>query len=309
MSIQNVQELMRMFEEVKISDGEDETWSARDLCQLFEYNWRNFEKVIKKAKTTIKHSGENPDISIDDSDKFDMLTFGVRKLKDYRLTRAGAYMVAMNADPAHKRVAFAKIYFGLQTRRAELIEQALLEIDERVKARKELSHAEKDLGAVLYERGVTGPGIGMVRSAGDSALFGVPTRRMKEKLGIKHPKPLADKLHTIAIKAKELSAAMTVHNADEKELIGQAKLQMEHVDNNLSVREALGKRGIQPENLPPGEDTAPVIRRLRAEERKTLPASTTPFLPPEPTPDPPGSTKPIVSPHQGEQLGLGLDLD
>lgn len=42
----------------------------------------------------------------------------------------------------------------------------------------------------------------------------------------------------------------------------------EHVDNNSSVREMLGQRGIKPENLPPSEDIRKLERRVKKEDKK-----------------------------------------
>ena len=42
----------------------------------------------------------------------------------------------------------------------------------------------------------------------------------------------------------------------------------EHVQNNVSVRQMLGQRGIKPENLPPAEDIKKVERRVASDEKK-----------------------------------------
>lgn len=47
---------------------------------------------------------------------------------------------------------------------------------------------------------------------------------------------------------------MTNYNVTEKDMYGEESITDEHVDNNLSVRDMLNKRGIKPENLKPAED-------------------------------------------------------
>ena len=42
----------------------------------------------------------------------------------------------------------------------------------------------------------------------------------------------------------------------------------EHVQNNTSLRNMLGERGIQPEELPPAEDIKKLERRVKREEKK-----------------------------------------
>ena len=61
---------------------------------------------------------------------------------------------------------------------------------------------------------------------------------------------------------------MTNYNVEEKDLQGEGAITGDHVQNNLSVREMLGKRGIQPENLPPAEDIKKLERRVKSQEKK-----------------------------------------
>ena len=42
----------------------------------------------------------------------------------------------------------------------------------------------------------------------------------------------------------------------------------EHIQNNSSVRDMLGQRGIKPEDLPPSEDIKRLERRVRVQEKK-----------------------------------------
>ena len=83
----------------------------------------------------------------------------------------------------------------MQTRRAELIEQRLLEV-ERVKARAKLQETEKKLSGILYERGVNDQTFAVIRSKGDQALFRLSTNMMKQRMGMPQSRPLADFLPT-----------------------------------------------------------------------------------------------------------------
>jgi DNA-damage-inducible protein D len=177
--------------------------------------------------------------------------------------------VAQNGDSTKPEIAFAQNYFAIQTRRAELVEQRLLD-SERVKAREKLSQTEKQLSGILYERGVDGQGFAIIRSKGDQALFNLPTQSLKRKLNVPVNRPIADFLPTISIKAKDLSAEMTGLNVQTKDLRGQTKIEKEHTDNNQAVRKMLLERGIVPENLPTAEDVKKVQRKLESEEKKVL---------------------------------------
>jgi len=89
-------------------------------------------------------------------------------------------------------------------------------------------------------------------------------------MGVPENRPVADFLPTISIKAKDFAAEMTSVNVQAKDLNGIAKIEKEHIDNNLAVRKMLIDRGIVPENLPASEDVKKVERRLISDEKKAL---------------------------------------
>ena len=91
---------------------------------------------------------------------------------------------------------------------------------------------------------------------------------MKDRLGVKESRPLADFLPTLTIAAKKLATEMTNYNVEEKDLQGETAITTEHVENNTSVREMLGQRGIKPENLPPSEDIKKLERRVKKEDKR-----------------------------------------
>lgn len=271
MKKEQIQELFKQFENICYSYNGVECWSARELQKLLGYSkWENFEKVIVKAKDACKNAGEEVSNHFPDVRKTIPMPKGAQKeIADILLTRYACYLIGQNGDSRKEEISFAQNYFAVQTRRAELVEKRLLEY-ERVKAREKLSQTEKQLSGVLYERGVDGQGFAIIRSKGDQALFRLSTIQLKKKMGIPDNRPVADFLPTISIKAKDLAAEMTGLNAQSKDLKGQGKIEKEHIDNNMAVRDMLTKRGIVPENLPPAEDVKKLQRKLNADEKKLL---------------------------------------
>lgn len=262
--------LNKTFEEAAYEQDNIEYWLARELQELMGYSdWRNFLNAIDKAKVSCKTSGEKVSDHFVDITKMVPIGSGAeRKKDDIMLTRFACYLIAQNGDPKKQQIAFAQSYFALQTRKQELLEEHIL-LMERLSAREKLVANETELSKNIFERGVDNKGFAIIRSKGDSALFGgFNTLQMKHKLNIPENRPLADFLPTITIKAKDLATEITNFNVKKENLKGENKITSEHVKNNLDVRELLSKSGIKPEELPPEEDIKKLERRVKSADKE-----------------------------------------
>jgi len=272
LEIQIIHSLTNNFESFSHKTEEGiEFWLARDLQQLLGYmEWRNFHKVILKSKTACELS-EQPIIDhFVDINKMVQIGSGAeKKIDDIMLTRYACYLIAQNGDSSKKEIAFAQTYFAMQTRKAELIEQKMLEY-ERVQAREKLKGTEKELSKVIYEQTGGNKNFAIIRSKGDQALFNKTTQQMKDRWGISEKKPLADHMPTILLKAKDFATEITIFNAKENQMCSEKAISEEHITNNKAVRKTLISRGITPENLSPEEDVKKVERKLISDENKIV---------------------------------------
>lgn len=99
-------------------DG-SEWWSARDLMPLLGYTkWERFEDAVNRARLAAENAGFDADVEASPLREAFGRTNQVGT--NYRLSRYGSYLVAMNGDPRKKPIADAQTYFATKTREAEV---------------------------------------------------------------------------------------------------------------------------------------------------------------------------------------------
>ncbi len=265
-------QLFQTFEDIRQEKDGMEFWYARDLQKVLWYSeWRNFEKVISKAKESIETQSGTIDLHFVEVNKMADLGAGTqREIQDIVLTRYACYLIAINGATSKPEIAFAQKYFVTKARSYEVLEQKMEEM-ERLSEREKQSFVEKEFGRIAIARWVDSRGIAKIKSVWDKILFGGNnTQEMKDKYGVTDPKkPLADFLPAVLINAKWLAMWITNINAEKNNLEWESPIGKEHMQNNDAVRKLLKERWIIPENLPPAEDIKEIQKR-HTQERKAL---------------------------------------
>ncbi|MEG1008919.1 MAG: DNA damage-inducible protein D, partial [Clostridia bacterium] len=124
------------FENIKhIDEYGNEYWYARELQKVLEYkDWRNFEKVIKKAIVSAENSVSKNEDWVVEVNKSIITGKGKEEyIRDYKLSRYICYLIVQNGDPNKEVIALGQTYFAIQTRRQELTEQEYDTLDEAEK--------------------------------------------------------------------------------------------------------------------------------------------------------------------------------
>ena len=150
----------KTFEDIKHFDEYGgEYWFARDLQKVLEYkDWRNFKKVIDKAKMSANNSIHGNEDWVVEVNKPIKTGKGKQEfIKNYKLSRYICYLIVQNADPSKEVVALGQTYFAVQTRKQEIIEReydSLSDDEKRFYQRKLTKKGNYSLQQVASSAGV-----------------------------------------------------------------------------------------------------------------------------------------------------------
>ncbi|MEW6615959.1 MAG: BRO family protein [Thermodesulfobacteriota bacterium] len=161
------------FEDLKkINDYGAEYWSAREIQPLLGYTqWRRFEDAIKRAITSCKNSSNEPSYHFAGAGKpIEGGKGAVQLVNDYHLSRFACYLIAQNSDPRKPEIANAQKYFAIQTRRQEITDVIVADI-ERLELRKQTSEEFKALSGAARDAGVHDRMFGVFHDAGYKGMY------------------------------------------------------------------------------------------------------------------------------------------
>lgn len=257
-----------LFEDIKqYDDNEIEFWSARDLQKVLEYSeWRNFEKVIEKAKEASRNSGNIENSHFVDINKIVHLGVGDRDIQDIALSRYACYLIVQNSDPRKEVVALGQTYFAVKTRQQELSEEfeRFTEDEKRLGIRNEIKEHNKSLAEAANMAGVkTTQDYAIFQNYGYKGLYGGLTAKdIHKRKGLKKAQQILDHMGSTELAANLFRATQTDEKLRRDKIKGKTKANTIHYEVGKKVRDTIKELGgTMPENLPTPEKSIKSIEK------------------------------------------------
>ncbi|MBQ3563335.1 MAG: DNA damage-inducible protein D [Clostridia bacterium] len=265
-----------IFENIKhtLEDG-IEYWNARELQNVLEYtDWRNFLKVIDKAKLACENSGiliEEHFVDVNKSSP--MPNGGARLIDDIQLSRYACYLIMQNGDPRKEVIAIGQTYFAVKTRQQEIIDNydILTEEQKRLAIRNEIVVHNKALAEAAKQAGITEPvEYAVFQNWGYKGLYGgMDMRAIHQHKGLKKSQKILDYMGSTELAANLFRATQTDEKIRRENIRGKAKANQTHFEVGAKVRQTIKELGgTMPEDLPTPEKSIKQIER--EQEKKKL---------------------------------------
>lgn len=259
------------FERIKrINDTGNEYWSSRDFSQLLGYSdYRNFEKVIKKAKAACFNSGHRiEDHFVDITEMIEIGKGGQRPVLSIFMSRYACYLIVQNADPSKEIVALGQTYFAVQTRKQEISEKEIEE-KRRLLLRKEIKTHNIRLAGAAKEAGVIkATDYAIFQNHGYMGLYGGLTAGdIHKRKGLKKKQQILDHMGSTELAANLFRATQTEEKLRRENIKGKEKANATHRQVGVKIRQTIKELGgTMPENLPVAED----IKKIESKQKKEL---------------------------------------
>ncbi len=258
-----------LFESIRhTNEYGQEFWYARELQIALEYKeWRNFNKVIDKAKVACEGS-ENivSEHFVDVNKTIDMPNSAIKTINDYKLSRYACYLIVQNGDPRKKVIALGQTYFAVKTRQQELIDNYdnLNEDQKRLAIRKEMKEHNKSLVAAAKDAGVeSSKDYAIFQNCGYKGLYGGMTAKdIKANKHLEKKENILDYMGHEELAANLFRATQTEAKLRRDNIKGKEKANQTHYEVGKEVRETIGRLGgTMPENLPTPDKSIQQIER------------------------------------------------
>lgn len=245
----------------------NEYWSSRDFARVLEYtDYRNFEQVIRKAKTACFNSGHRiEDHFVDVTDMIEIGKGALREVSSVNLSRYACYLVIQNADPTKDIVAKGQTYFAVQTRRQELADENL-ESERRLMLRQEVKTHNVKLAGAAKDAGVVGSkDYAIFQNHGYMGLYGgLSAQDIHHHKGLKKNQHILDHMGSTELAANLFRATQTEEKLRRENIKGKEQANRTHRQVGQKVRKTIQELGgTMPEQLPVAEDIKKLVSKKK----------------------------------------------
>ena len=259
------------FENIKhIDEYGNEYWYARELSKVLEYrDWRNFLKVLKKAKEACKNSGFNVDEQLVEVNKLSRRNNNaIANIQDYKLSRYICYLIVQNADPSKEVVALGQTYFAIQTRKQEITEQeydSLSDDEKRFYQRKLTKQGNYTLQKVASAAGVKN--MAEFHNAGYKGLYnGETADDIFKRKKLRYREDILDNMNEDELVANLFRINQTKQRLIRDNVQDEKEAKDVHYEVGKKVRKAIADiGGMMPEEMPTPKKS---LKELEREKKK-----------------------------------------
>ncbi len=263
----------KMFEDIKhIDEVGNEYWRARELAKVLEYkDWRNFLKVLNKAKKTCINSGFNENEQLVEINKLSKRSNNaITNIQDYKLSRYACYLIAQNGDSRKKTIALAQTYFAIQTRKQELSEKEysmLTEDEKRFYQRNLTKKGNYSLNMVARNVGVRN--FDKFHNAGYKGLYGGETANdIAKRKKLRYREDILDNMNEDELVANLFRINQTKQKLLKDKVQGESNASDIHYEVGKKVRKAIKDiGGTMPEDMPTPKKS---LKELEKENKKLI---------------------------------------
>ncbi|MDR2546713.1 MAG: DNA damage-inducible protein D [Lachnospiraceae bacterium] len=259
----------KRFEDIKhIRDDGGEYWLARELSVELDYTeWRNFSKVLDKARLSCKNSGFDMEDHFVEVNKMVEIGSGTNRcVIDYELSRYACYLVVQNGDPRKEVIAFGQTYFAIQTRRQEVADyfNQLDEDNKRLVVRGNIKQWNQMLAEAARNAGlITNAEYAIFQNAGYKGLYGgLDVDDIHTKKGLKPKEKILDFMGSEELAANLFRITQTESKLKRENIQGAQAAVTTHYTVGKRVRQTIKDLGgTMPENLPVPEKGISQVER------------------------------------------------
>ena len=259
------------FENIKhVDEYGNEFWFARELQKVLEYkDWRNFLKVLNKAKEACENSGFKVNEQLVELNKLSKRNNNAFvNIKDYRLSRYACYLIVQNADPSKEVVALGQTYFAIQTRKQEITEQeydSLSDDEKRFYQRSLTKQGNYILQKVASAAGVKN--MAEFHNAGYRGLYnGETADDIFKRKKLRYREDILDNMNEDELVANLFRINQTKQKLLKDNVQGEENAKNVHYEVGKKVRKAIADiGGMMPEEIPTPEKS---LKELEREKKK-----------------------------------------